>query len=400
MKQELIILSRKASSLNRGDAFSGPAFEFFQPSFQPATDLEFNLQVESMDKKEIAEVIADPNVSGIAPSMPTKLIAPFESKSEHFSDSEVAWGVEAVQATDSPFTGKGIKVAVLDTGIDRYHEAFAGVNLVEQNFTNESPDDLNGHGTHVAGTIFGRDVEGIRIGVAKGVETALIGKVLGNGGGGTKDIYQAISWASREGATVISMSLGIDFPGFVKFLIEQHGFPPDLATSRALEGYRANVNLYSQLSALLRAQGGIMSSSLLVAAAGNESKRDIHPDYEIAVAPPAASNGVLSVGALMQDRQGLKIADFSNTGVRISAPGVGIQSARVGGGLVSFDGTSMATPHVAGVFALWAEKLKSEGRLNHRELNARVEGTATWKPIAGGQDPADIGSGLVQAPSL
>lgn len=398
MKQEHIILSRKTSGSQRKDPFLGQAAEFFQPSFESLPEMEFDLQVESIDKKGIAEMIADPNVSGIAPSLPTKLIEPFELAADQSPEEGAStWGVEVVKATESPFSGRGIKVAVLDTGIDRLHEAFDGITLIEENFTEESQNDQNGHGTHVAGTIFGRNVDGTRIGVANGIENALIGKVLGNGGGSTRDIYRSILWASQEGASIISMSLGIDFPGYVQYLIDQ-GFPSDLATSRALEGYRANINLYSQLSSLLRAQGSFMPSSLLIAAAGNESKRDIHPDYEIAVAPPATANGVLSVGALGQHADGLKVASFSNTGPRMSAPGVNVRSAKVGGGLVSFNGTSMAAPHVAGVFALWAEKLKNEGRLNHRELSARVEGTTTWQPIANGQDPMDIGAGLVQAP--
>ena len=70
-------------------------------------------------------------------------------------------------------------VAVLDTGIDPNHVAFNGVNLTRRNFTAEGDDDLHGHGTLCAGTIFGRDVNGLRIGVARGVSDAIIGKVLG-----------------------------------------------------------------------------------------------------------------------------------------------------------------------------------------------------------------------------
>ena len=67
---------------------------------------------------------------------------------------------KARQREGSPFTGLGIVVAVLDTGIDATHPAFAGVTLVKKNFTTEAAGDLHGHGTHCAGTIFGRDVSG------------------------------------------------------------------------------------------------------------------------------------------------------------------------------------------------------------------------------------------------
>jgi subtilisin family serine protease len=81
-----------------------------------------------------------------------------------------------VGADTSPFSGDGIVVAVLDTGIDASHPAFEGVDIVQKDFTGEGVGDQHGHGTHCAGTIFGRTSEGTRIGVAPGVKKALIGK--------------------------------------------------------------------------------------------------------------------------------------------------------------------------------------------------------------------------------
>ena len=89
------------------------------------------------------------------------------------------------------------------------------MTILQKNFTQEEDDDNHGHGTHCAGTIFGREVDNQRIGVAPGVNTALIGKVLGTGGGSSATLASAINWAADKGAHVISMSLGIDFPGFV-----------------------------------------------------------------------------------------------------------------------------------------------------------------------------------------
>nr|WP_229419583.1 S8 family serine peptidase [Pseudoduganella dura] len=104
---------------------------------------------------------------------------------------ETGWGITAVGADRSRFSGAGVTVAVLDTGIDAAHPAFSGVQLVQQDFSGDGDGDAFGHGTHCAGTILGRDVGGTRIGVARGVTRALIGKVLGNDGSGSTDM---VAW--------------------------------------------------------------------------------------------------------------------------------------------------------------------------------------------------------------
>ena len=325
-----------------------------------------------------------------------KLIAPFEVETTASpAAQETAWGVTAVGADTSPFSGDGIVVAILDTGIDAAHPAFAGVEIIQKDFTGAGNGDTDGHGTHCAGTIFGRTTGGKRIGIATGVKKALIGKVLGNQGGGSDQIASAIQWAVENGANVISMSLGIDFPGFVRAL-EESGLATEPATSRALEGYRANIQLFEKLAALIRAQAMFSRASILIAAAGNESKR---PTFEIAVSPPAVAEGIISVAALGQSSSGLTVAPFSNTFANVSAPGVEILSARPGGGFRTLSGTSMATPHVAGVAALWAEKIKkSFGSLSAPQLINRLIGSANLQGLQAGIDPFDIGAGMVRAP--
>jgi len=388
MKHRYIVL--RGSRLETRDAFRGSS------TILEAAASEVKAQVEELESRDVAALAREADVVAVAPAMPMRLIAPRDvHEPDAAQAADPAWGVKAVKADTSPFTGVGVTVAVLDTGIDAKHPAFDGVVLVQKDFTGEGDGDAEGHGTHCAGTIFGRRIGGVRIGVAPGVTRALIGKVLGQSGGSSEQIVRAIQWAAENGAHVISMSLGIDFPGLVKKMIEEEGLPPDLATSRALEGYRSNVQLFERLASLIRARA---QATLLVAAAGNESRRDVDSRYEISVSPPAVSEGIISVAAVGNGPGGLSIADFSNTGARVCGPGVEILSAKSGGGWVMMSGTSMATPHVAGVAALWAEKIRRKGPLTSSQLAARLEGNANSDAMRAGYDPADIGAGLVMAP--
>ncbi len=370
------------------------------PGATPLDDArEIDLSEETLSTGDIDDLRRDPEVFAIAPPMPLSLIEPqtiATAEDAAVTAAGNAWGIEAVGAHLSSFDGNGAVVAVLDTGIDAGHAAFNGVELVRRNFTTESDDDQHGHGTHCAGTIFGRDVGGTRIGVARGVQKAIIGKVLGAGGGSSATLASAINWAVQNGANVVSMSLGIDFPGYVKFLVTEHGMETEPATSLALSGYRANVNLFSRITDFLEAQSRFGSGVMIVAASGNESER---PRYEIAVAPPAAGNGMIAVGALQQGGAGFTVASFSNTEVNCSAPGVAIQSAALGGGLTIMSGTSMATPHVAGVAALWAQKeLQESGAITTENIVAKVLGHATREGLAADAQFNDVGAGIVRAP--
>jgi hypothetical protein len=396
MDAKYVVLKNKR--LMTGDPFAQP-FAITSPRDFPSP--EFTVEVSDIKKRELAERSRDPEVVAIAPAMPMKLIAPrsFNVGNEaEPANQHMTWGVQAVGADTSPFSGAGTVVAVLDTGIDAAHPAFNGVQLVQKDFTGEGDGDLNGHGTHCAGTIFGRNVNGKRIGVAPGINKALIGKVLGRDGGGTSDqICNAILWAIDSGANVISMSLGMDFPGYQKDL-RASGLPEEVATSIALEGYRKNVQLFERLAALIKARSAFTQGAVIVAAAGNESNRAAGEFWEIAVSPPAIADGIISVGAIGRGQQGFTVAPFSNTGANICGPGVDVVSAAPGGGLRSLNGTSMATPHIAGAAALWAEKLRNEGNLVSLQLTARLLASARTEGFRPEFDPLDIGAGLVRSP--
>lgn len=375
---------------------------------------ELTIEVRDLSRNEQADIWRDEQVLGGAPTIPTYLVEPkLTSSASNLEIPEVSWGVCAAGGAASPFTGEGVTVAVLDTGIDSDYQkgtAFASINIEQKNFTDEPEGDSVGHGTHCAGTIFGRETSdnrlpnanparGCRIGVAPGVSRALIGKVLSRRGGSTASIFKAILWAYQNDAQVISMSLGIDFPGYQKWLSAK--YPQELATSMALAGYLANVRLFDRLSQIISGRDGVVAGAVVVAAAGNESKREIDPGYRITVSPPAAADLFLSVAALGQarDRGGNSyvVAPFSNTGARLAAPGVDIWSAKLGGGLTTMSGTSMATPHVAGVAALWIEKLRRQGRpFRASEVVDCIVRSAIPLPYL---DHEDVGLGLVQAPS-
>lgn len=400
--QSWIVMDLDPDLLDRVDGVASPPAPDARPELRP----ELAVTTTTLTDREVADHRRRPGRL-VAEPMPLHLVEPVATGpvADRLAD-EITWGVRAVRADVTTLDGAGVTVAVLDTGIDADHPAFAGIEVVERDFTGSGNGDTHGHGTHCAGTIAGREVEGTRIGVAPGVSRLLAGKVLGDGGGGTDLIADAIQWAVDEGAAVTSMSLGIDFPGFVDRMV-QSGLPIAAATSRALAAYRDNLRLLEALAAYVRAQFRFGASGILVAAAGNESRRHQPDPYTIDVAPPAASQGFVSVAALgraddaTEDESGAAgpyvVAPFSNTGAMVSAPGVDVVSAAAGGGLRSLSGTSMATPHVAGVAALWAQRLLDDvGIVDPSLLADRVVGTAR---TLDGLDFADGGAGLVTAPT-
>ncbi len=358
---------------------------------------------------EARDLRRDPSIEAVIPSMPFRLIHPVDDPSPQ-PPAPANWALDAIRATTSSCTGAGVTVAVLDTGILPTHPAFAGLSLSPNNLCDfvtrdegvpGSATDGHGHGTHVAATIFGRPVNGERIGVAPGITRVLIGKVLGDkGGGSTQGIYNAIGWAIARRADIISMSLGFDFPGMTKRLLDD-GLPPDIAASRALEAYRANLRLFDTLAQSVQAALPMGRGALLIAASGNESRRHENPKFTVAVSPPAVADGFLSVGAVGPSGNPdspFTIASFSNTGCLLSAPGVAIRSAALDGGLTAKSGTSMATPHVAGAAALWLQKLFPSGNRPSgwaRDVQRSLESSA--KPTALTRD--DAGLGVVQCPA-
>ena len=283
--------------------------------------------------------------------------------------AERTWGIAATGAVSAPFTGKGIRIAVLDTGFDLLHPDFASRPVIAESFVaGETVDDIQGHGTHCTGIAAGPEAghNTPRYGVAPEADI-LIGKVLGNNGSGLEiDILDGMAWAIEQGAEVISMSLG---------RATQPGEIPSAAYERL--GRRA-----------------LERGALIVAAAGNESARQF--GFVAPVGAPANSPSILAVAAV--DASG-KVADFSCGGINpdggevdIAAPGVDIFSSFPRPKLYeTLRGTSMACPFVAGAAALWAE---SDPALRGQALWDKL--TASAAPLS--HPPEDVGAGLVQAP--
>jgi subtilisin family serine protease len=363
---------------------------------QHQEDDHISVEVGGLSENELRNLRSDSSIR-LAPVIPFRLHEPVLRSTDFFITDAYTWGVQITRAHECQLTGAGVTVAVLDTGIDAKHEAFRGITITENDFSGEGNGDNNGHGTHCAGTIFGRDLSGLRIGIARGITNALIGKVIGSSGGSTETIVRGLLWATERGANIISMSLGFDFPGFVAKMVNA-GVPPELATSKALEGYTANLLLFSSLSEFIRLRAAFRQATVILAAAGNESRR--HLGHIIGTTPPGNCDGMIAVGALSKSDDQVSVADFSNSDPDIVGPGSDIISAKAGGGLIAMSGTSMATPHVAGIAALIAEDaLRLDRIINEDLLTSRLLGTAARKLGRTILPQTDVGAGLAQAPS-
>ncbi len=263
-------------------------------------------------------------------------------------DAPEGWDLAGLAAF--PATG-GVRVGIVDTGIDQTHPDLAGKTaacaqsrgllIFAGQISEGSCADDNDHGTHVAGTIAANADNGIGVaGVAFDAQLVIC-KALGGplGTGTTADVANCIGWVHEQGAKVISMSLG----GGASTTLRS-------AVTNAWEG-------------------GGPGGSVIVAAAGN--------DGDATVNYPAGYPEAVSVAAT--DASDAR-ADFSNANadVEVAAPGVDVLSTVPGGGYEAFSGTSMATPHAAGVTAvLWQLDPGAAASTIRSRLDAAVDDLGT-----------------------
>ncbi|MFC4075323.1 S8 family peptidase [Salinithrix halophila] len=251
------------------------------------------------------------------------------------SDYSKQYGLELVNAPTAwkTVTGKGAKIAIVDTGVDYNHPDLKGKVIKGRDFIDNDSDpmDENGHGTHCAGIAAAHTNN--EIGIAGMAPNAKIyaSRVLDANGRGSLDaVANGITDAADHGAKVISLSLG---------------------ASKGAQALKDAVDYAADKGAIV------------VAAAGNEGKTT--PNY------PGYYKKTIAVGATDSND---KKADFSNCGadwVDVAAPGVDIYSTITGGGYKNLSGTSMATPHVAGLAGLLASQGKKAA-----DIRSTIEGTA------------------------
>ncbi|WHZ35343.1 S8 family serine peptidase [Sagittula sp. MA-2] len=390
-------MSRLIVLRDRADNWRRPSVPLSASVAPRAPEAASDPLIESVDLSpaELRDLVRDPTCLTVAPVMPTRIVNPEPLDDLRAEDAVPGWGLHAVGADWTNATGHGVRLALLDTGIDRKHPAFAGVRLITKDFVGTGVGDANGHGTHMAGTILGRDLGGTRIGVARGIEDLFVVKTLADNGMGRSDGFmQAVLWAAGAEVDIAVFALSFDIAAQVEALTAE-GYPRVQANTAAVNAYRGNLRIFELVMQMICAAKG----PLLLGAIGNDSLRVISPDFETGPAAPAAARHVLAVGACGPGPEGLEPAVFSNAGPALVAPGVGIISASLGGGLRSLNGSSMAAAHAAGVAALWVEQMRGEGeRVTAQSLAAKLIGTVTRQGLVPGQTVLDCGHGLIQAP--
>lgn len=303
-------------------------------------------------------------------------LIPFTVQAVLEQKSEIPDGVEMVGAPSiwaQNYQGKGIVVAILDTGCQIDHPDLKNRIIGGKNFTPDysgDPNnffDNNGHGTHVAGTIAADASGGGILGVAPAA-SLLIGKVLDSDGSGSyasiiKGIEWAIKWrgANGEKVRIISMSLG---------------------------GSEGTDALHAAI------KKAVDKNIVVVCAAGNEGDEN-EDTFEFSY--PGSYNEVIEIGAVGYDRN---LAYFSNNNTEVDAvaPGVDILSTYPGGRYARLSGTSMATPHVAGVLALLIEKSEKEFARSFTESEIYSQLIKHTEPL--GFRKSSEGNGLVKLDSL
>lgn len=291
-------------------------------------------------------------------------VIPYEVIVQATEVNEVPPGVQLIQAPTiwNETKGKGITIAVLDTGCDSKHPDLLERISGGRNFTDDDRSnptifhDYNGHGTHVAGTIAAQQNDKGVVGVAPEANLLIVKVLNRNGSGQYEWIIKGINYAIEQKVDIISMSLGgpIDMP-----------------------------ELYEAI------KKAVSNNILVVCAAGNEGDGDDSTDE---FAFPGRYNEVISVGSINLARRSSNFTNSHNE-IDVVAPGEKIVSTYLNGKYATLSGTSMAAPHVSGALALIKCLVNSQfGReLSEPELYAQL----IKRTVPLGYSPKIEGSGLI-----
>ena len=318
-----------------------------------------NLIMADLAAEDLDEIAEFENVEEIWPDRETKIVL---DQSVNQINAPYLW--------DLGYTGKDIKVAILDTGVSE-HDMLQNRIILQEDFTgNDNPLDNNGHGTHVAGIVAGSNESGQYNGVAPEV-LILNGKVLNAGGSGQLSwLINGIEWAINNGADIISLSLGATYDGN----------PEDLLTAPEV----------------LKVEEAISKGIIVVIASGN---CNTGCGSFTGVTTPGIARNAITVGAV--DNNNIH-ADFSSGGIisdyikpDVVAPGVGICSSFINNDYSCLSGTSMSTPHVAGSVALLLEK---DSLLSPLQIKSIFESNALDLGVFG--KDIEYGSGLIDLSKL
>jgi minor extracellular protease Epr len=340
INKEVIVLFRDSVNTSLIEENNGVILEEFD--FTPA--VKVNIPAISIDRLKM-----DPSIVAIEQDQPIRVEGQIKG-----------WGYDTVRATNpnanSSYTGKGVKIAVLDSGISPHEDLTIAGGVSFQSYTTSYSDDF-GHGTHVAGIIAAKNNEIGTVGIAPDADIYSVKVINQYGEGLVSNLVAGIEWCINNDIDIINLSLG---SGRHSILLEQ-------------TIYKAN---HLGLS--------------VVAAGGNNGNIDGSGDT---VEYPARYDSAIAVAAVDQSNNR---ASFSATGnaIEVSAPGVEILSTYLNNEYATFGGTSMATGFVTGNLALLKEMYPTQSnfflrnKLREMAVDLGVTGRDSY-----------FGYGLIQAPS-
>lgn len=338
-----------------------------------AGNFELDHQFESINgfsgtatKDGVDALAEDSNVKSIEYDRPLRLLLS-NSRPQINADE-----VQAVSLVGEQINGTGETVCIIDTGIDYTHPAFGSCTLemildgvcpgviggIDIADDDDDPQDTDGHGTHVAGIVASRD--GTYMGIALGAQIAAVKVFADNSAvASTSDVILGVEWCQNQSSalniSVISLSLGDD----------------EVSSSSNCDN--------DPLAAVLNAAVG--SGFFVDAASGNDGN-------STGIAAPSCASNVTSVGSV---NNGDAVSSFSNSAANLDllAPGHAIKSVKLGGGFVTYAGTSMAAPHVAGAAALFLQYWKKAYGVvpTARQIEDKLKAT--------GKKVADSRNGLI-----